>query len=236
MEIKLENVELDAAFTSDHPDMKPGVYLNLTVSDTGHGMSPQVMERIFDPFFTTKGPGEGTGMGLSAVHGIVGSYGGAITAHSKPGQGSTFKVYLPVIEMSKEPEIRIEEPIPTGTERIIFVDDEPALVDLGKRTLESLGYEVTTRTSSLEALELFKAKADSYDLVITDMTMPNMTGDELARELIRIKPQMPIILCTGYSARINQEQAIAVGIRAFVSKPVLRKEIAKTIRKVLDDK
>ena len=138
--------------------------------------------------------------------------------------------------MSKEPEIRIEEPIPTGTERIIFVDDEPALVDLGKRTLESLGYEVTTRTSSLEALELFKAKADSYDLVITDMTMPHMTGDELARELIRIKPQMPIILCTGYSARINQEQAIAVGIRAFVSKPVLRKEIAKTIRKVLDDK
>ena len=138
--------------------------------------------------------------------------------------------------MSTEPEIRIEEPIPTGTERIIFVDDEPALVDLGKRTLESLGYEVTTRTSSLEALELFKARADSYDLVITDMTMPNMTGDELARELIRIKPQMPVILCTGYSARINQEQAIAVGIRAFVSKPVLRKEIAKTIRKVLDDK
>ncbi|NNL76758.1 MAG: response regulator, partial [Desulfobacterales bacterium] len=236
LEVKLENIELDADFTSGHRDMKPGLYLNLTVSDTGQGMSPQVLGRIFDPFFTTKEPGEGTGMGLSAVHGIVGSHGGAITAYSKPGQGATFKVYLPIIEMGQEPEKRTEGPIPTGTEHILFVDDEPALVDLGKRILESLGYEVTTRTSSFEALQLFKAKPQSFDLVITDMTMPNMTGDDLAKELIQINPEIPVILCTGYSARINQEQAIAMGIRAFAYKPVLRKEIAKTIRKVLNAK
>ncbi len=234
LEVKLENVELDVDFTIGHPDMKPGAYLNLTVSDTGHGMPPDVLERIFDPFFTTKETGEGTGMGLSVVHGIIGSYGGAITAYSESGQGSTFKVYLQIIEMRKEPEIRTEEPIPTGTERILFIDDEPALVNIGKQTLESLGYDVDIRTGSIEALELFKAQTDRFDLVITDMTMPHMTGEDLAQELMRIKPNIPIILCTGFSAKIDDRKAMAMGIRAFVLKPIVKREIATTIRKVLD--
>jgi len=234
LEVKLENIELDANFTASHPDMKPGAYLNLTVSDTGHGMPSGVLERVFDPFFTTKETGEGTGMGLSVVHGIVGNYGGVITAYSEPGRGSTFKVYLPIIETHKEPEIRTEEPIPTGSERILLIDDELPLVDIGKQILESLGYDVETRTSSIEALELFKAQPDRFDLVVTDMTMPNMTGEDLALELMRIKPNIPIIICTGFSATIDDRKARAMGIRAFVWKPIVKREIAATIRKVLD--
>jgi PAS domain S-box-containing protein len=234
LEVKLEEVELDADFTALQPDMKPGAYLNLTVSDTGNGMPPDVLERIFDPFFTTKETGEGTGMGLSVVHGIIGSYGGAITAYSEPGQGSTFKVYLPIIETRKEAHIGPEESIPTGSERILFVDDESVLVNMGKQIFESLGYDVATRTSSIEALELFKNQPDRFDLVITDMTMPNMTGEDLAQELMRIKPNIPIILCTGFSAKIDDQKASAVGIRALVMKPIVKREIATTVRKVLD--
>jgi CheY-like chemotaxis protein len=234
LEVKLENVELDTDFTADQPDMKPGAYLNLTVSDTGCGMPPQVRERIFDPFFTTKEVGEGTGMGLSVVHGIVGSYGGTITADSEPGQGSTFKVYLPIIERREKPQATKEDSIPTGSERILFVDDEPALANVGKLILESLGYNVETRTSSIEALELFKNQPDRFDLVITDMTMPNMTGEDLAQELMCTKPNIPIILCTGFSAKIDEQKASAMGIRAFVLKPIVRRGIATTVRKVLD--
>ncbi|NNL77047.1 MAG: response regulator, partial [Desulfobacterales bacterium] len=160
--------------------------------------------------------------------------GGKIVVSSEVGKGSTFKVYLPTVEREQASLPLAEKTIATGSERILFVDDETALVNIGKQMLESMGYKVTTRTSSIEALELFKAKTNSFDLVITDMTMPNMTGDELARELIRIKPEIPVVLCTGYSARINQQQAAAMGIRAFVSKPILKRDIAKTIRKVLD--
>jgi len=234
--VKLVDVELDTDFTADHPELKPGAYLELSISDTGHGIPSHTLDRIFDPFFTTKEKGEGTGMGLSVVHGIVGSYGGAILASSRPGKGSTFTVYLPVVERLSEPLVRDEEIIPTGRESILFVDDEPPIVDIGKQILESLGYDVTTRISSLEALELFKAEPDRFDLVITDLTMPNMAGDILAKELMRIRPGIPVILCTGYSVRINQQQAIALGIRAFVSKPMLIKEIAGVIRKVLDGK
>ena len=235
LEVTLKDVKIDTAFTAEHPELKPGSYLELIVSDTGHGMSPSILDRIFDPFFTTKEKYEGTGMGLSVVHGIVGSCEGSITVSSKLGQGTTFKIYLPVAERRLEFQTSTREALPTGTECILFVDDEPALVDVGKQILKSLGYEVITRTSSLEALELFKAKVDSFDLVITDMTMPNMTGVELAKEMMRINSDLPVILCTGYSARINPEQAAAMGIRAFVSKPVLIKEIAKTIRQVLDN-
>jgi len=234
LEVKLESVELDADFTAGHPDMKPGAYLQLTVSDTGCGMPPQVRERIFDPFFTTKEVGEGTGMGLSVVHGIAGSYGGTITVDSEPGQGSTFKVYLPIIERREKSQAAQEDSIPTGSERILFVDDEPALTDIGKQFLEALGYSVETRTSSIEALELFKNQPDRFDLVITDMTMPHMTGEDLAQELMCLKPNIPIILCTGFSANINDQKACAMGIRAFVLKPIVKPEIAATVRKVLD--
>ena len=236
LELKLKDVALEADLTAQYPELKPGPYLELTVSDTGHGIPAHILERIFDPFFTTKGKGEGTGMGLSVVHGIVGSYGGTIAVSSELEKGSIFRIYLPAVKRDKIPDSIAEEPVVSGTERILLIDDETAIVNMGKQMLESLGYKITTRTSSIEALELFKAKADSFDLVITDMTMPNMTGDKLASELIRIKPEIPVILCTGYSVQINQDQALAMGIRAFVSKPVLKREIAETIRKVFDQK
>ncbi len=236
LEVKLVDVQLEAYFTAKHPGLKPGAYLELSVRDSGHGMPTHVMDRIFDPFFTTKAKGRGTGMGLSVVHGIVGSYNGAITVSSEPEVGSTFKIYLPAVERRLEKQIRSEAPIATGAERILLVDDEPALVNIGKLALESLGYEVTARTSSIEALELFKAKPHEFDLVITDMTMPSLAGDELASEIIRISPETPIILCTGYSSRITQQQAKEMGIRAFISKPVLKKDMAETTRNVLDGK
>jgi CheY-like chemotaxis protein/two-component sensor histidine kinase len=217
--------------------LDPGQYLRLTVSDTGHGMTPEVLERIFDPYFTTKEKGEGTGLGLAVVHGIVKSYGGIITVQSDMGKGTTFHVYLPRIkrEVTAGPESRLGE-IPTGNERILFIDDDPGLVDISKQMLEHLGYKLVTRTSSIEALKLFRAQPDKFDLVITDMTMPNMTGDKLAKELMEIRPDIPIILCTGYSERITEEKAKAMGIRAFTMKPLVIRDFANTIRKVLDQK
>jgi len=236
LEIRLENTAIDSGFTARLPGLKPGNYLNLTVSDTGHGIASDALERIFDPFYTTKEKGEGTGMGLAVVHGIVTSYDGAVYAESEPGNGSAFKVFLPVIENRKEPEKRFEKTIPSGTERILFIDDEQPLVTMGKQLIESLGYTVTTRTSSTEALELFKAQSGNFDLVITDLTMPNLTGDELAKQLIAIRPDIPIILCTGFSTRITENSAKEIGIRALVMKPILMHQIAETIRQVLDEK
>jgi PAS domain S-box-containing protein len=249
LEIGLQNVEhgiRNSEFEDDERkspmqillspvDLDPGQYLRLTVSDTGHGMTPEVIKRIFDPYFTTKDKGEGTGMGLSVVHGIIKSHGGRITVYSEQTKGSTFHVYLPLIqEMTKEPDIDKGAPVLTGDERILFVDDEHALVEIAKDILERLGYEVVTRTSSVEALELFRAQADSFDLVITDMTMPNMTGDKLSRELMKIRSDIPIVLCTGYSERISEEKAKSMGIREFVMKPLVMKDLAKTVRKALD--
>jgi PAS domain S-box-containing protein len=233
--VKLLDTYLDADAVAEHPELKTGPHIELTICDTGHGIPAHLIDRIFDPFFTTKEKGEGTGMGLSVAHGIVGSCGGKIVASSELGEGSTFKIYLPAVEKEEPSPPLGVEPVKSGTESILFVDDEIPLVDIGKQMIESLGYKVTTRTSSLEALELFRAKPDGFDLVITDMTMPNMTGDVLAKEMIRINPDIPVILCTGYSARITQQQAASMGIRAFVSKPVVRKDIAETIRRVLND-
>lgn len=234
LSVCLSEVELDSSFRIKHFDIKSGSYLKLSISDTGHGMSASLMERIFDPFFTTKEKGKGTGMGLSVVHGIVKSHNGTIHVYSEPGEGSTFNVYLPIIEKQLEQKIRAEKPIPTGTEHILFVDDEESLINMGKQLLVSLGYDVTTRISSIEALELFKTRPDTFDLVITDLTMPNMTGDELAKQLMAIRSDIPVILCTGFSTRITEEKAKSMGIRAFILKPLIRKDIAETIRKVLD--
>ncbi|MBW1798809.1 MAG: PAS domain S-box protein, partial [Deltaproteobacteria bacterium] len=185
LEVGIRNAEFEDWDSGlKHPDMIPGSYLELTVRDTGIGMTPNVLKRIFDPYFTTKEKAHGTGLGLSVVHGIIKSNGGAITVESEPGRGTTFHVYLPRMEYSEKTANKMAaspyKGIPSGHERILFIDDEQALVDIGKQMLEHLGYEVITRTSSIEALELFKAEPDGFDMVITDMTMPNMTGEKLA--------------------------------------------------------
>ncbi len=234
LSVSLSEAEIDSSFTVKHFDIKSGSYIRLSVSDNGCGMSASLMEHIFDPFFTTKEKGKGTGMGLSVVHGIVKSHNGTIHAYSEPGEGSVFTVYLPIIEKQLEKKIKAERPIPTGTEHILFVDDEESLIDMGKQLLVSLGYTVTSRINSIEAFELFKAKPDVFDLVITDLTMPNMTGDELAEQLFAIRSDIPVILCTGFSTRITEEKAKNMGIKAFILKPLIRKDIAETIRKVLD--
>ena len=234
LEVNLENIKFGSDDIDKEQGLSPGSYIKLTVSDTGHGISPHVLERIFDPFFTTKEKGEGTGMGLSVVHGIVKSHSGTITVSSEQGEGSVFNVFLPAIEKKLTPETILDKPVPTGTERILFIDDEKPLVDIGRRMLESLGYDVVTKNSSIEALELFKVQSDRFDLVVTDLTMPKMTGYDLARELLRIKPGIPIILCTGFSSLIYEDEAKGMGIRAFVYKPILKRDIAEAIRKVFD--
>ena len=234
LKIDLANVDVDAGKAASHADLRPGSYVRLTVSDTGEGMTQEVMERIFEPYFTTKEKDIGTGMGLAVVHGIVKAHGGAITVQSKPGKGSTLSVYLPIIEKEIKPEAMMTEVLPTGHEHILFVDDEQALVDIARRVLEKLGYKVTTRVSSVEAVELFRAKPDQFDLVVTDMTMPNMTGDRLTKELMRVRADIPVVLCTGYSESISKESAEKIGIREFVMKPLAMKEIANAIRNAID--
>ncbi len=234
LSVSLSEVEIDSDVMVRHFDIKPGSYLKLSVSDTGHGMPPSLMEHIFDPFFTTKEKGQGTGMGLSVVHGIVKSHNGTIHAYSEPGEGSTFNVYLPVIDRQLEQKIRAEKPIPVGTEHILFIDDEESLINMGKQLLVSLGYTVTSRINSIEAFELFKNRPNDFDLVITDLTMPNMAGDELASKIMAIRPQIPVIICTGFSTRITEEKAKKMGIKAFIMKPLIKKDIAETLRQVLD--
>jgi len=235
LEVKLEEVVLEGEAHSRQLELPPGTYLALTVLDTGHGIDRAVIDRVFEPYFTTKATGEGTGMGLAVVHGIVKSHGGTITVDSEPGKGATFQVLLP---RSEDAEVR-EEPkevaLPLGgTERILFVDDEPAIVDIGRRMLERLGYEVVTSTTGIKALEAFRKQPENFDLVITDMTMPKMTGDELATELLGIRPGIPIILCTGFSERITEEKAKEMGIRKFVMKPLVVGEMAEAVREMLD--
>ena len=236
LEVTLSDVNLDSNFAEQHPGVKPGKFIKLTVSDTGCGMSPEVSSRIFDPFFTTKKVGQGTGMGLSVVHGIVKNHGGAITVDSLAGQGTTFSLFLPAAEaVSITPEDSVQLMV-TGTEHILLVDDEDFQADLGKRLLARLGYRVTARTDSLEALGLFRQKPDDFDLVITDMTMPAMTGDVLATKIISIRPDIPVIVCTGYSERIDKDIIKNIGIKELAMKPLAMKDIAEMIRRVLDEK
>jgi len=234
LEINLSEVELDSA-DLQNKNMKPGKYLKLVISDTGHGMTPEIVKRIFEPFFTTKRSEKGTGMGLSVVHGIINDLGGSINVYSEPEKGSSFHVCLPIVEMPVEGKsIKPSCGKLTGTEKILVVDDDRDITEIEQLMLEEQGYKVTKYTSSEEALTEFSSSPYKYDLIITDMTMPGMTGDKPAQKILEIRKDTPIILCTGFNDQINEDKAEAMGIRAFLIKPVRKKELCRTIRSVLD--
>jgi CheY-like chemotaxis protein len=233
--VSLKDAVIDKRSGEGGMGLKEGDYVELSVSDTGTGIPPEIINYIFDPYFTTKDPGEGTGMGLALVHGIIESHGGKITVESTYGKGTTFTIYLPIVRKHKANRQCKDELLQKGTERILFIDDEAPIAKMGALILEGFGYSVTVCTSSLEALELFRAIPNQFDLVITDMTMPNMTGDRLSVELMKIRQDIPIILYTGYSNKISKERALEIGIKAFNYKPVLKADLVKTVRKVLDE-
>jgi signal transduction histidine kinase/ActR/RegA family two-component response regulator len=234
LSVSLTDIDVGSGTAAIHPDLRTGPYVRLTVSDTGHGMERAITERIFEPFFTTKDPGKGTGMGLSTVHGIVKSHGGAIIVDSEPLKGSTFHVYLPLSDIKPTEDVPTTKYVPMGTEHILLVDDEEWILTTAQQLLEHLGYKVTALTSSLKALEAFRAQPHQFDLVVTDIIMPDMTGEVLARELLAIQPNLPIIVFTGYSEHLSEDKAKKMGFAAYFMKPVNVQEMARTIRKVLD--
>jgi PAS domain S-box-containing protein len=234
LKVSLREIELSGK-DSINPDMSPGLYACLSIADTGLGMNKDVMNRIFDPFFTTKKKGKGTGMGLSVVHGIVKQINGDIQVCSEPGKGTEFHIFLPIVKSADEKQATPTHlPIIGGTESVLLVDDEDSILKMERQVLERLGYQVTSRTGSIEALEAFRANPDKFDLVITDMTMPKMTGDKLAAELIRIRPGIPVLLCTGYSENMTHEKIKSLGIKGLLKKPIVIKDLAEKIREVLD--
>lgn len=235
LNIGIQNVLLDedSAVLID-PELTQGNYVKVTVSDTGPGIAPEIIERIFDPYFTTKEVGKGSGLGLSVVHGIVKIHRGAITVDSELGQGTTFSVFFPVTEEEVVTESKTIEALPTGNEKILFVDDEESIVFIMRQMLERLGYQVEVKMNPVEALELFRSGPDQFDLVITDMAMPQMDGDKLVKEILNIRPEMPIILCTGFSEKVAEENAKELGIKAFAMKPLAIRNLAVVVRKVLD--
>ncbi|MCP4693091.1 MAG: response regulator [Desulfobacterales bacterium] len=234
LEVALDVATPDPGETAAHPDVRAGEYARLTVADNGRGMPSRVMNRIFDPFFTTRERETGTGLGLAMVHGIVARFGGFVTVESEEGAGSTFRVHLPVKKEVAPSGIAPRSPFPGGAERILFIDDERPIINFANRFLKRLGYHVEIRSSGVEALALFKAGHDRFDIIVTDMIMPDMPGDELTREFQRIRPDVPIILCTGLGQMEAEKKAKAMGVSAFVTKPILMGEMAETIRGVLD--
>jgi len=235
LKVNLKEIELGENDLFN-PDMSPGLYACLSIADTGMGMNKDVMNRIFDPFFTTKEKGKGTGMGLSVVHGIVKNMNGEIQVQSKPGKGTEFHIYLPVVgDTAEKQEPKMDEPLPSGSERILLVDDEESIIVVEKQVLERLGYQVLPCTGSMEALEAFKADPNKFDLVITDMSMPKMSGDKLAIELMRVRPDIPILLCTGFSESMTDEKIKSLGIKGLLMKPIVIKALAQKIRETLDE-
>ncbi len=235
LSVGLASVEVDDHLVDLYPSLREGAYAKLTVKDTGHGMDREIMDRIFDPFFTTKDEGEGTGMGLSTVHGIVQAYGGAITVDSEPGKGTTFDVYLPFVETSVQEEKLDDEPIQGGDERVLVIDDEETLANLIGRQLQILGYDVTVKTSSVAALKDFRSRPQHFDLIITDDIMPKMTGRQLIREVTRIRKDIPVISISGGDRKISSEEAKKSGISAFLNKPFNLRDLALTVRNVLNE-
>jgi len=236
LDVRLSNIDMESGSPLLLPDLQPGLYVMLSVADTGHGIDPAIKDKIFDPFFTTKKAKEGTGLGLSVVYGIVKSYGGAIDVQSLPGQGTTFTIYLPCIAVQKTAEENHAENIDLlGHERILFVDDEEMLVNVVQTFFTALGYEITATTSSTEALAMFSNNPDAFDLVITDMTMPEMTGVVLTSALLKIRPDLPVILCTGYSDSLTASDIRRLNIRQLCQKPVLLNDLASLVKSILNN-
>jgi CheY-like chemotaxis protein len=233
LDISIKPVNLDAKSAAHFHGLSPGPHIRLSVKDTGHGMDRETMEKIFDPFFTTKKMEEGTGMGLAVIHGIIKAHKGAITVQSKVGKGSEFQIFLPRVEASELPKGPETPEVEKGKERLLFVDDEEWLVDMWKEILESLGYQMTVTTRPLEALQLFKDNPRNFDLVIADQTMPQMTGLELSQELLALRPELPVILVTGFSQVVTPEKAKAAGIREYIMKPLSISELTNAISQAL---
>lgn len=235
LKVLLINSVIGKKDQQNFPGLDPGKHVKLVVGDTGHGMDETTKSRVFDPYFTTKKSGEGTGLGLSTVHGIVKEHGGTIKLYSEVNVGTTFQVFFPIEESGLEPGLETISNMPRGNENILLVDDEILLLNLGREFLEGLGYSVQTRASSSDALEAFRARPDSYDLIVTDLTMPHMTGDILAKEVKALRPGVPIIIYTGYSTKVNEDKFKDIGINAVLMKPVTFQEMAYAVRKALDD-
>lgn len=234
LELRVEDIELNSGDAAANGGLSPGAYVQLTVSDTGPGLDSKIIPRIFEPFFTTKHQGDGTGMGLAVVHGIINSLNGTILVDSDIGKGTTFRIFIPRIEsdwLTTEP---IDTIYSTGNERILLVDDESEIVEMAREMLEKLGYQVVSTQDSLKALSVFRRQHDTFHLVITDQTMPKMAGGELAQEMLNIRPDIPIILCTGFSEVVSQEEAANLGIKEYIMKPFMKNELAQTVRRVLD--
>jgi CheY-like chemotaxis protein len=234
--VGLHEVEINDS--DDNPGVMPGKYLKLEISDTGGGIEEKNLKRIFDPYFTTKEVGKGTGLGLSMVDGIVKKHNGRISVKSEPGKGTNFQVFWPMVD----PETEVESPVPEekkriqsrGTEQIMLVDDEMGILDSLEKILSRQGYQVFAFNEPISALEAFKEKPDQFDLVITDMTMPRMTGDRLSAEILNVRTNMPIILFTGYNDKISDEKALFLGIRKYLQKPATGHELHAAIREILD--
>jgi len=237
LEIGLREAMIDVASIIQYPDFKLGRHLELSVRDTGHGIAPENLGRIFEPYFTTRQKGEGTGLGLAVVHGIVKDHGGEIRVDSEPGQGALFTIYLPLMEDQPEDDHQQEEAILSGKgETILFVDDEKMVVELSREVMETLGYSVVTETDPLRAVETFRENPSAFDLVMTDKTMPHLTGFDVAREILAIRADIPIILCSGIQEKGDMERLTAMGIKKLIRKPATMSELAKGIREVLDGK
>ena len=234
LKIEMRVLEVDEDFASTHPDLHPGRYVQLSVSYTGCGMDGATLEHMFEPFFTTKGVGEGTDLGLAVVHGIMKSHDGGISVHSKPGEGTTFHLFFPVIETEVVAVKNEDAPIPRGQgEHVLFVDDEAVLAGMGKRVLERLGYIVTTQTSALEAITAVRDHPGGVDLVITDLTMPGMDGVKLGRQLLQLRADLPIIIATGYGGAMMNEKVLELGFRDLLNKPYNVRTLGETLRRVL---
>ncbi|MFZ5568988.1 MAG: PAS domain-containing hybrid sensor histidine kinase/response regulator [Thermodesulfobacteriota bacterium] len=234
MRVRLTRFEIDESTSGDFLDLRPGRFIRLTVADTGHGMDRTTMEKMFNPYFTTKVKGEGSGLGLSVVHGIVKNLNGAVKVYSEPGKGTTIQIYLPGIDATVREEASNQEFLPGGNEAILAVDDEEIVRELIVEMLSELGYKVESRASSIEALQAFLAGPDRYDLVISDQTMPHLTGIDLAARIHAFRPEFPVIVCTGFSTQLESGDQLPQGVHALVNKPILKRELARAVRRVLD--